>query len=292
MSEHEILYIAGEGRSGTTLLDIILGNQESAFSTGELVFFGEKGILNREYCSCGETVPDCAFWEKVITKWDYARTLSLKEYIQIRKQLVSKKKVFQIKKQLENPERRVRAFLDDTDKLYSIIFEITGSKTIIDSSKSPGIIPILEKLSYTVTVIHITRRFGDVLNSYKDSRKKDLKAGIEHDIKPSKTAYILYSWVTKNFMTAMHSRGMRYKKIRYENLIDDLEACIAELVDCNPEYLNILENRGPLYPAHLVAGSRIRMKKEITVAHKPMGSSYHRLRPLDKILARTIDAFY
>ena len=34
--ETKIIYILGSGRSGTTLLDILLGNEPSFFSAGEL----------------------------------------------------------------------------------------------------------------------------------------------------------------------------------------------------------------------------------------------------------------
>ncbi len=61
MRKFKIIYIIGAGRSGTTLLDIILGNEDSFFSSGEL-----NRYLKRE------GIPHCArdkhvslFWEEV-----------------------------------------------------------------------------------------------------------------------------------------------------------------------------------------------------------------------------------
>ena len=36
MNNKKIIYIMGAGRSGTTLLDIVLGNQNTMFSCGEI----------------------------------------------------------------------------------------------------------------------------------------------------------------------------------------------------------------------------------------------------------------
>lgn len=290
MSKKSIIYISGEGHSGTTLLDIILGSQENSFSAGELIFLQEKGIENSEYCSCGTPVPGCAVWREIIAKWRDVRRLAPDQYVQIRRELVSKKNVFRAGKTLRNPSGRIGDFLADTEALYSIIFETTGCHRIVDSSKAPGMIPILKELKFDLTVVHIKRRFGDVLNSYKVHLKKDLKAGVEHEITPRKTSYVLASWLMKNVLTGYYSKNVTYKKIEYEQLIDDLEGEISKITDCRREYLELLRNRGPLFPAHLVAGSTIRMKDELYVARKPMGTAYQRLSGKDKVLAKWMDA--
>ncbi|NBC65815.1 MAG: hypothetical protein GVY07_09210 [Bacteroidetes bacterium] len=292
MSKQTIIYISGEGHSGTTLLDIILGSQERSFSAGELIFLQEKGIENSEYCSCGTPVPGCPVWREIIAKWSEVRRLPPDQYVQIRRELVSKKNVLRAGKTLGNPTGRVRDFLADTEKLYSTIFDTTESLCIIDSSKAPGMIPILKELKFDLTVVHIKRRFGDVLNSYKVHLKKDLKAGVEHEITPRKTSYVLASWLMKNILTGYYSRNATYKKIEYEQLIDDLEGEISKITDCSRDYLELLRNRGPLYPEHLVAGSTIRMKDELYVARKPMGTAYQRLNGRDKILAKWMDSLY
>lgn len=292
MSKNSIIYIAGEGHSGTTLLDIILGSRKGTYSTGELIFLQTKGIENHEYCACSAIVPECTVWSQVISNWDKSRRLTLDQYIDIRKELVSKKNILTAKKLLRNPTDRIKDFLKDTESLYTVIFDTTESNCIVDSSKAPGMIPILKELSFDVTVVHITRRFGDVLNSYKIHLEKDLKKGIEHEIKPRKTSYVLKSWLSKNILTAFYSRGMQYKKIYYEDLIEDLDGEISKIMDSSDEYFDLLQNRGPLYPKHLVAGSTIRMKEEIYVSKKPMDTSYHRLTKNDIILAQCIDTFY
>jgi len=102
----------------------------------------------------------------------------------------------------------------------------------------------------------------------------------------------LRSWLIKNILSRQLSKGLNYKKIRYEDLIENLEQEISKITYCSDEFLELLRNRGPLYPKHLVAGSTIRMKDELYVAKKPMGTSYSRLNIRDTLLAKTIDYLY
>ena len=54
---------AGKCHSGSTLLDIILGSSENAFSAGELTFITRDSIVD-EYCSCGDLISECELWTK------------------------------------------------------------------------------------------------------------------------------------------------------------------------------------------------------------------------------------
>jgi len=287
-----ILYICGAGHSGSTLLDILLGAQKNAFSAGELINLPQKGIKNGEYCSCGAPVPGCEVWSQVIDEWGKISSLDLEEYIQIQKTLTSIKKNILFFKILRKPSEKINLYLKDTRKLYDIIFDITSKNIIIDSSKSPYKILILKKLGFNIIVIHLTRRFGDVLNSNKKKAKKDLKAGIEHNITPRKTYYIFMNWLTINTLAYIFSRNVVYKKIKYEDLVKNPSGHIFTLTNIDLEFSNKLKRRGPFNPKHLVAGNKIRMQDNIYIADKPMNTSYHRLNKMDKFLAKCIDFFY
>ena len=59
----KILYIAGYGRSGSTVLNIILGNHSSITSVGELSFLPEDWTNHHRVCSCGAPYHTCEFWK-------------------------------------------------------------------------------------------------------------------------------------------------------------------------------------------------------------------------------------
>lgn len=60
-----ILYIGGSGRSGSTLLDMILNGFPEFVSLGEVHRLGYY-VKRDEICTCGEKFSDCEFWQSVI----------------------------------------------------------------------------------------------------------------------------------------------------------------------------------------------------------------------------------
>ncbi len=61
----KVLYIAGLGRNGGTLLDRIMGELDGFFSMGEFKFVWQKGMLANELCNCGKPFRECSFWTEV-----------------------------------------------------------------------------------------------------------------------------------------------------------------------------------------------------------------------------------
>src|SRR3982751_3117232 len=62
MGKKKIVYIAGYSRSGSTILDIVLGSQQNVFGTGELAYLFDDWLLTERKCTCGEAYNCCDFW--------------------------------------------------------------------------------------------------------------------------------------------------------------------------------------------------------------------------------------
>jgi sulfotransferase family protein len=62
-----VVYLAGSGHTGSTLLAMFLDAHPRIVSVGETSFKRDiqRRGLNRLACSCGDSVKDCAFWQKV-----------------------------------------------------------------------------------------------------------------------------------------------------------------------------------------------------------------------------------
>src|SRR5580765_943372 len=69
-----VLYIGGRHRSGTTLLELMLGQIPGFFAAGELRQIWERGVVERRRCGCERSFPECPFWTEVGAKafggWD------------------------------------------------------------------------------------------------------------------------------------------------------------------------------------------------------------------------------
>ena len=64
-SDVKVLYIAGWGRSGSTILTNLLGQVPGFFSGGELRYLWERNLAGGHECGCGEAFLDCKIWSRV-----------------------------------------------------------------------------------------------------------------------------------------------------------------------------------------------------------------------------------
>lgn len=68
LSEEKIpvVYILSTGRSGSTLLDLLLGSSEKTWTLGEAQILPWELRENRQPCGCGVKVEKCDFWRSVL----------------------------------------------------------------------------------------------------------------------------------------------------------------------------------------------------------------------------------
>src|SRR6185503_1960438 len=61
----DVLYIGGCQRSGSTLLDRMLGQAHGHVSAGEITHLWARGLVANDLCGCGDRFADCPFWTEV-----------------------------------------------------------------------------------------------------------------------------------------------------------------------------------------------------------------------------------
>jgi hypothetical protein len=259
----KIIYIAGYSRSGSTLLDIMIGNFDGNCSCGEISFLPENGIRDREYCSCGSHVVNCSFWKEVIHTWDRNRSLSNDEYIAYNKSFFRNKRIASLIWKFLFPDEKFRVFMKDTQKLYESIWFHNHHKVIIDSSKSPYRLLLLKKIGFEITTIHLIRSIKGVLYSTSKLLKTDPEAGIEKAISPRKKMKVIFTWVLANILTRIFTIGNKRIKITYEGLLSKPYATLCSIPNIVYSFKDDHSFNGPFYPQHLVAGGRVRMHKEV-----------------------------
>jgi hypothetical protein len=62
MDRPTVVLIGGYGRSGSTLLERMLGQIPGYFSAGELCHIWERGLIEKQLCGCGMPLPECDLW--------------------------------------------------------------------------------------------------------------------------------------------------------------------------------------------------------------------------------------
>lgn len=259
-----VLYIMGAGRSGSTLLDIVLGNVDGAFSCGEIRKFARldgrpHGFLPKSECY--------EFWDEVRHRVKTALGLErLSELNYLHEGLESHRR-FPSAVLRVLISRKPQNYIDYVDTLYSSISEISGKRILIDSSKYPARALLLSKFSsHDVYCISLTRSRSSVVKSF-------LKKGIEQPDK-SALAANLYYFANRimSFVVSALLPGSRVIHIAYENLVSNPACEMDKLNDGLPiDFAKVKEailNEAVLNVGYLFEGNRIRLKKNIKLALK------------------------
>ena len=66
--ETKVLYLAGAGRSGSTLLGRLFAEPPQAVHVGELVYLWRRGFAENHLCGCGVPFLECPFWSEVFAR--------------------------------------------------------------------------------------------------------------------------------------------------------------------------------------------------------------------------------
>lgn len=261
----KLIYVAGYGRSGSTLLDIALGAHPEIFGAGEIGEFTRHVWAENEYCSCGSRARSCALWSRVFNSWAEDGPAQLSDYVaeqSAREGILSWRRIFH-----GQPDR----FAALTRKLLSNISSASGRRIIVDSNKLPGRGFVLASLpEVEVYLVHLVRDPRAVAFSMRKSIKRRVEAGVQKEIRPRPLLYATVRWLIVNLAAeALAARlgTTRSVRVRYEDFVADprssLEAILSLVgkdAEGMPDGLT-----APLRPYHQISGSRHRMQRQLLI---------------------------
>jgi hypothetical protein len=138
----KIIYIAGLGHSGSTMLDMALGTHPDIVGLGEIYHVFTKKDLEKTYinstCSCGKKAKDCVFWSGF--------------YETANKELPA--------------EQKYKVLIDMFDKVFGTDI------CLLDSSKNSYDYLKFLNIHYDLSVVYLTRDFRSWAYSRFYSNKK------------------------------------------------------------------------------------------------------------------------
>lgn len=286
--ERKILYIAGYGRSGSTLLDILLGNSDGIVSTGELnIIFQE--IQHGYKCSCGESFTDCSEWGRILKEVDNQK---IEKFGRILSKIDKRDNLFkQFNKKIDTDDARIY------QELTNLIVEkrLKDNNILVDSSKTTGsgaFRPVALKtiMGYDVKIIHLKRNLLSIIKSLFNGSNRNLQdkhslfvpvlsqLGFKTNyISTTTTQFKLINFIKGIFGYFFANRDARYLKktfgdsnyieISYEKLISQpievLESIEKKFNIDLTQSKKIIKNNSNLNVGHLVGGNRMASSKTI-----------------------------
>jgi Sulfotransferase family len=149
-----VLYIAGWGRSGSTILDNVLGQVDGFFSAGELMFLWRRGLIEGRLCGCGVPVRECDVWTRVLRR-AYPAGADPRELLRLERQSARTR---HLALHLARPTAGAPEYRARLGALYAAVGAETGCRVIVDSSKSPSYGRVLATTEgLDVRVVHLVR---------------------------------------------------------------------------------------------------------------------------------------
>lgn len=249
-----VLFLAGSGRSGSTILGKTLGNLDGFFDVGEIRQFWRRVSLGRKLCGCGMLLETCPFWEGILS--------SLKH------DGIDPQRVARLQTKL-NRNRRVahawmRRFHSRTGKewedlttamqrLYAHVAAGCQDAIIVDGSKLPIHLMLLRELTeIDLRVIHLVRDGRGV--AYSWAKRRRTKPG-------NRSPYgSMVLWIAENALIRRLLRRQRHwTMVRYEDFANCPKGTL----------IKALRGLGMDAHANRVEGARI----EISPTHSVAGSN-------------------
>jgi hypothetical protein len=263
-----VLYVAGYGRSGSTLMDMLLSAHPDACGTGELARIFDY-ILEGGSCTCQETYESCALWGGVLRHLaDAVPGFSVERAAAVTRRVERRPGLW--RSSLPGDPALVGEYTAIWRGVFGAVAAATGAAMVVDSSKSDrasGIraLALRELCGLDVRTVHQVRDPRGVMWSLLRGSNRKIEEGRPPAVRGG-ALRALAGWIAANAtVEAMVARrGLPVVRVRYEDLVEDAPAQLRRLarpfgIDVSP-LISFLEEGGALRSDHGVAGNRLRRK--------------------------------
>lgn len=266
-----VVFIGGFARSGSTLLDCMVGQTPGFVSTGEIKFIWTRGLQRNEPCGCGEPFNACPFWKAVLEKAfgsndriDPEGLAALHASIE-RTRYVPELSVEALRRRAI--DARLEAYASVLESLYAAIRSVSGCDVVVDSSKDPLHGFTLAAMSgVDLRVVHLVRDSRAVAFSHQRHKARTPGAGGAQlrRLDPKTSAL---GWdVANSLMHLLRAKAASNSvRVRYEDLVGaptDVIRSVTASAGHPYARLDFIEPGGVhLGPNHTVSGNPSRFQR-------------------------------
>lgn len=264
-----VVFIGGFGRSGSTLLDLVLGQLDGFFSAGEFGLAWQRGFEENQLCGCNARFRNCPFWSSVVeegfgsfARFDTLGVATLQREVDRLRDIP----------RLLVPLLRSRSYAGNLreygaiiERLYGAVRTVSGCRVIIDSTKYPSHGFVLRSVpGIDLTPVHLVRDSRAVAYSWKRKRARPEVHWEQQYMPRFGGAQSSYRWMRANLlMEVLRKSCPGSVRIRYEDFIADPAAAIGAIVGRLGDGVGSPTpgRRTTLGENHTVAGNPLRFKR-------------------------------
>ncbi len=278
VTEPNIVFVCSAARSGSTMLDLLIGGHSELSSLGEFSFLG-KALSLQQPCTCGAKVTECSSWQQVLAtiKTDTGINLlespyALEDWFARASTVIDRKHqtgLYELRARIASAlcdirysapansalklplQPALRRAVGNVSYLYGAIARSWNRTTLVDSSKNVHkALALFDAMPTRVKVLYLSRDGRGVYHSRRSSgfaREEALSGWRRYNDRAQR---LLSKHIAPECLLRLH----------YEEVVADPESQvrrICEFVGVNYEPDMLL-----LKPAasHLVNGNDMRLK--------------------------------
>lgn len=264
-----VLFLGGLGRSGTTLLERVLGELPGVCPLGEVVHLWERDVRYGERCACGAPFHDCDFWwavgDRAFGGWD---NIDINRVLALRDAVERTRFIPQLAAGRVPPE--TAEYAGYYARVYAAAAAVSGAEVLVDSSKHAALAYCLrEAPDIDLRVVHVVRDSRGVAYSWTKRVSRPEAHGDDEMTRytPGRSALL---WNAHNGAFSLLRRtGTPVRRIRYEELLDNPRGAVyglATYAGLDPSTLDLSflhrdedgADHADLRPCHSAAGNPMR----------------------------------
>jgi SAM-dependent methyltransferase len=285
-----IVFIGGYARTGSTLLDRLLGQIEGFESFGEVRHVWDRGFLGNQLCGCGRHFRDCPFWREVAdVAFGGFGGVDARELGSLKRSVDG---FWNIPRILtggwtSSYRRRMDRYRDALAALYAAMQRVSGARYLIDSTKDPQHAYVLRSIpGFDVRFVHLVRDSRSVAYSWQRVRRRPEIVGHRRDMPRYPPTRSALAWDLANAAAgATRLLGFPYVLVRYEDLARDPRAELTRILtelDLGPDALaHVGPRTARVGVAHTVAGNPVRFQSgEVEI--RPDDEWVREMHPIDR----------
>jgi hypothetical protein len=279
------MFVGGYGRSGSTILDILLDRVPGIVAVGEFRHLFGRALGDNELCSCGEPFNDCEYWGKVLARAfpnGIDRERVQQAFAAINKVAAAPQVLYP---SLRTPQMREHAqvYREAFASAYRAVAELSSASVVVDSTKYPLHGLFLSTLpEIDLVTMLLVRDPRAVAHSWQRRRLRPEVHWEKREMPRHGVVRSALAWDVSNYLTQLLDRGGdRFRLQRYEDFlenplgtIDDIASFALGTATANSPDIFDKQSR----QLHTIAGNPVRIGSE-QVQVRPDDEWLRQLRP-------------
>ena len=266
-----VLYVGGMGRSGSTILERLIGQIDGVCNLGEVVFLADRGVRENQRCGCGQLFSDCPFWTEVGARafggWD-AIDVDRMDHLYRTVDDVRYTPRMLLPRSTVDFDRRRAEYTNFFRRLYSAAASVSGAAVVVDSSKQTSLAYALShEDGIGLRLLHLVRDPRGVAYSWTRRVRRPEITDHEEFMPLYRPSYMAALWSGHNLLlAALRLRGVATYRLNYEQFTADPRGALRSVArflgrpEVTLDFVGADNRTVTLGAAHSVAGNPMRFQ--------------------------------